>query len=125
MIYRLQESGAGKNPGIQIRRSARSAAYQLMYTAVGLVAFIVVLAVIREPRVLQRYTYTLGTLGLIVLAIPAVLPDRFSYSTEPRSGSRSAASRSSRASSPGSRSPYSSRVTWSGSGTCYRWPVAG
>ena len=79
-IYRLQESGRGKNPGIQISTlSTSSALIQLMYTAVGLVAFVLVLAVIREPRVLQRYTYTLGTLGLIVLAIPAVLPDRFSY----------------------------------------------
>ena len=79
MIYRLQESGVGKNPGLQISTlKTDAAAIQLMYTAVGLVAFVVVLAVIREPRVLQRYTYTLGTLGLIVLAIPAVLPDRYS-----------------------------------------------
>jgi cell division protein FtsW (lipid II flippase) len=80
MIYRLQESGRGKNPGIQLQTlSTSSALIQLMYTAVGLVAFVLVLAVIREPRILQRYTYTLGTLGLIVLAIPAILPNRFSY----------------------------------------------
>jgi cell division protein FtsW (lipid II flippase) len=80
MIYRLQESGRGKNPGFQIiTLTTHAALIQLMYTAVGLVAFVLVLAVIREPRILQRYTYTLGTLGLIVLAIPAVLPDRFSY----------------------------------------------
>lgn len=78
-IYRLQESGVGKNPGLQISTlSTRAALFQLMYTAIGLIAFVVVLAVIREPRILQRYTYTLGTLGLIVLAIPAVLPAQFS-----------------------------------------------
>jgi cell division protein FtsW (lipid II flippase) len=80
MIYRLQESGLGKNPGLQISTlTAHAALIQLLYTAIGLIAFVVVLAVIREPRVLQRYTYTLGTLGLVVLAIPAILPDRFSY----------------------------------------------
>ena len=37
-------------------------------------AFIAVLALVREPRVLQRYTYTLGAVGLVLLAIPALLP---------------------------------------------------
>ncbi|HET7018058.1 MAG TPA: FtsW/RodA/SpoVE family cell cycle protein [Streptosporangiaceae bacterium] len=79
MIYRLQESGLGKNPGLPISTLKTDAALiQLVYTAVGLIGFVVVLAVIREPRILQRYTYTLGTLGLIVLAIPAVLPSRYS-----------------------------------------------
>jgi len=31
-----------------------------------------VLAVIREPRTLQRYTYTFGVIGLVLLAIPAL-----------------------------------------------------
>ncbi len=75
MIYRLQESGTNGNPGLPISTlTTHAALYQLMWTAVGIVAFIVVLAVIREPRVLQRYTYTLGTLGLFLLAIPALLP---------------------------------------------------
>jgi cell division protein FtsW (lipid II flippase) len=75
MIYRLQESGRKGNPGLPISTlTTHAALYQLMWTAVGIVAFIVVLVVIREPRVLQRYTYTLGTLGLILLAIPALLP---------------------------------------------------
>jgi cell division protein FtsW (lipid II flippase) len=75
MIYRLQESGRNGNPGMSISTlTAHAALYQLMWTAVGIVAFIVVLAVIREPRVLLRYTYTLGTLGLFLLAIPALLP---------------------------------------------------
>jgi cell division protein FtsW (lipid II flippase) len=75
MIYRLQESGRNGNPGPSISTlTTHAALYQLMWTAVGIVAFILVLAVIREPRVLLRYTYTLGALGLFLLAIPALLP---------------------------------------------------
>jgi cell division protein FtsW (lipid II flippase) len=79
MIYRLQESGRGGNPGNEISTLTSSAAVtQLVWTLVGVAAFVLVLFVIREPRVLQRYTYTLGAVGLILLAIPAVLPDSMS-----------------------------------------------
>ena len=79
MIYRLQESGRAGNPGLQITTlTSHAALFQLMWTAVGIVAFIAVLVVIREPRILQRYTYTLGTIGLILLAIPALLPTSLS-----------------------------------------------
>jgi len=75
MIYRLQESGIGNNPGAVISTLTTHAALtQLLYTAVSIVAFIATLALVREPRVLQRYTYTLGTIGLVLLAIPALLP---------------------------------------------------
>jgi cell division protein FtsW (lipid II flippase) len=79
MIYRLQQSGLDGNGGFPISTlTSHAAAYQLMYTAVGVIVFILVLVVIREPRILQRYTYTLGTVGLILLAIPAVLPTSLS-----------------------------------------------
>jgi cell division protein FtsW (lipid II flippase) len=79
MISRLQESGLNGSGGVPIGTlTSHAAAYQLMYTAVGVIVFIVVLIVIREPRILQRYTYTLGTVGLILLAIPAVLPTSLS-----------------------------------------------
>jgi cell division protein FtsW (lipid II flippase) len=75
MIYRLQQSGRGGNPGNAISTmSTTSTTMQVLYSAVGVAAFVAVLAIIREVRVLQRYTYTLGTLGLILLAIPALLP---------------------------------------------------
>ena len=75
MIYRLQESGRAGNPGSKIiTMSASTTAYQVVWSAIGIAAFIAVLVIIREPRVLQRYTYTLGALGLLLLAIPALLP---------------------------------------------------
>jgi cell division protein FtsW (lipid II flippase) len=79
MIYRLQQSGRDGNPGNQISTLSSSAtAMQVLYSAIGVAAFIAVLVFIREVRVLQRYTYTLGALGLILLAIPALLPDSMS-----------------------------------------------
>ena len=75
MIYRLQESGRHGNPGNVIGTLSGSATItQLVWTLIGVAAFVLVLFAIREPRVLQRYTYTLGAVGLILLAIPALLP---------------------------------------------------
>ena len=75
MIYRLNQSGRNGNPGNLVTDMPSSAtSTQLLYTGLGVVALIVVLVVISEARVLQRYTYTLGALGLLLLAIPAVLP---------------------------------------------------
>jgi cell division protein FtsW (lipid II flippase) len=75
MIYRLQEAGRGGNGGFVITTmSTSTTALQVLYTAVGIAAFVAVLAFIRQPRTLQRYTYTLGAIGLVLVALPAVLP---------------------------------------------------
>jgi cell division protein FtsW (lipid II flippase) len=75
MIYRLAESGRNGNPGLQVTdMSASATTTQLLYTALGIVALVAVLVFISEVRVLQRYIYTLGALGLVLLAIPAMLP---------------------------------------------------
>jgi cell division protein FtsW (lipid II flippase) len=54
------------------------ATLQLAWSAVGIVAFIAVLVIVRDHRRLQRYTYTAMLVGLLLLAIPSVLPARFS-----------------------------------------------
>jgi len=51
---------------------------QLLWALVGLVLFVAVLAIIRDHRALARYAYTLMFVGLIALAIPAVLPSSLS-----------------------------------------------
>src|SRR4029077_12979167 len=82
MIWRLQGARrngiAGPQGGPLITLSTSSATTQLVWSALGIVAFILVLAFIKQPRVLQRYTYTLGAVGLVLLAIPALLPSSMS-----------------------------------------------
>jgi cell division protein FtsW (lipid II flippase) len=79
MIYRLQLSGRNGSPGRLISTmSSTTTEFQLVWSAGGLVAFILVLVLIKEPRVLQRYTYTFGAIGLVLLTIPALLPSSMS-----------------------------------------------
>jgi cell division protein FtsW (lipid II flippase) len=84
MIWRLQEAGRNGAAGPQTATgtistlSTSSATTQLMWSALGVIGFILVLAFIKQPRVLQRYTYTLGAAGLVLLAIPALLPSSMS-----------------------------------------------
>ncbi|MGW0807099.1 FtsW/RodA/SpoVE family cell cycle protein [Nonomuraea sp. NPDC002799] len=68
MIYRLESAKMG----------GASAANQIMWTAVGVVMFAVTLIVVRDHRMLQRLTYTAGAVGLVLLAIPALLPGSLS-----------------------------------------------
>ncbi|HEV2374339.1 MAG TPA: FtsW/RodA/SpoVE family cell cycle protein [Streptosporangiaceae bacterium] len=79
MIYRLQESGRNGNPGRTVfGTDPSSLTLQLVWSVLGVAAFVGVLALVRQPRMLQRYTYTLGAVGLALLAIPAVLPNSMS-----------------------------------------------
>ena len=71
MIHRLDIAGntlGGNNSG-------EDAPVQLLWATVGLVLFIAVLVVVRDHRVLARFAYTLALVGLVLLAIPAVLPN--------------------------------------------------
>jgi cell division protein FtsW (lipid II flippase) len=75
MIHRLDlaegalASGAGRGP---------SANQQMLWTLVGVVAFSLVVIFLRDHRVLARYGYVCGVVGLVLLAIPALLPGAFS-----------------------------------------------
>lgn len=51
---------------------------QVLWTVIGLALFVAVLLVVRDHRVLSRYAYTLAAVGLLFLALPAVLPSTFS-----------------------------------------------
>ncbi|SDO04947.1 FtsW/RodA/SpoVE family cell cycle protein [Geodermatophilus sp. DSM 45219] len=54
--------------------SREDAPVQLVWATLGLVLFIGVLLVLRDHRLLARFAYTLALIGLVLLAIPAVLP---------------------------------------------------
>ena len=45
---------------------------QLIWTAVGVVAFAAVLIIVRDHTTLQRYTYTAAAAGLVLLLLPAL-----------------------------------------------------
>ena len=66
MIYRLQESGRNGNQGNLVSpvMSMSATKFQLLYSGVGVIGLVLVLVLISETRVLQRYTYTLGAVGL-------------------------------------------------------------
>jgi cell division protein FtsW (lipid II flippase) len=54
------------------------AGVQVVWTCIGLALFVTVLLVVRDHRALARYAYTLAAAGLAFLALPALLPARFS-----------------------------------------------
>jgi cell division protein FtsW (lipid II flippase) len=82
MIYRLHEVGRNGNPsasGNPITTLAGDAVtMQIVYTVIGVGCFVAFLIFIKEPRVLQRYTYIFGTIGIVLFALPAVLPSSIS-----------------------------------------------
>ncbi|PRW62340.1 FtsW/RodA/SpoVE family cell cycle protein, partial [Actinopolyspora mortivallis] len=47
---------------------------QVIYTAIGLVLFVLLLVFVSDHRSLAKYAYTCGLTGLVALALPAVLP---------------------------------------------------
>jgi cell division protein FtsW (lipid II flippase) len=51
---------------------------QVLWTCIGLALFVAVLLIVRDHRALARYAYTLAAAGLAFLALPAILPGRFS-----------------------------------------------
>jgi cell division protein FtsW (lipid II flippase) len=81
MIYRLQEVGRNGNPsdnGPIPTLNTSSTTVQIVYTAVGIACFIAFLVFVKEPRVLQRYTYILALVGIVLIALPAFLPTSIS-----------------------------------------------
>ncbi len=70
VIHRLDLAYADRAE--QLGRDVPSAAApaQLTWTAVGVVLFVVVLVLVRDHRILQRFTYTAMVAGLVLLLLP-------------------------------------------------------
>jgi len=78
LIHRLDLAAADSAASRGDPPPAGDAAHQVIWTALGLVLFVVVLVVLRDHRSLARYGYTSGAAGLILLITPAVLPAQYS-----------------------------------------------
>ena len=70
MIYRLDVAAAHKAELNGNPSPSPDVYAQLTWFTVAVILFIAVLFVVRDHRTLQRYTYTLGLLGLILLVLP-------------------------------------------------------
>jgi cell division protein FtsW (lipid II flippase) len=82
MIYRLNQAGrygnasASGSPISTLSKSATVA--QIIYSVLGIAVFVLFLALIKDIRQLQPYTYILGLVGIGLIAIPALLPGSIS-----------------------------------------------
>ena len=82
MIYRLNQAGRYGNPsasGGPISTLSKSATVtQVIYSVLGVAVFVAFLALVKDIRKLQPYTYILGLVGMFLIAIPALLPSSIS-----------------------------------------------
>ncbi len=82
MIYRLNQAGRAGNasasggPISTLRASATTT--QIIYSVLGVAVLVGFLALIKDIRRLQPYTYILGLTGIGLIAIPALLPSSIS-----------------------------------------------
>jgi cell division protein FtsW (lipid II flippase) len=74
MIYRIDLALSERFP----ETWSEAAPKQVLWTAIALVMFILVLAFLPDHRTLSRYGYTFGLAGLLLLALPGVLPGSLS-----------------------------------------------
>jgi cell division protein FtsW (lipid II flippase) len=73
MIYRLDLAYSERAVAANRDFSAQ-VPKQILWTTIALVLFLVVLKLVKDHRTLTRYGYTFGLVGLVLLALPAVLP---------------------------------------------------
>ncbi len=71
MIHRLDLAEGTLGPGGPRGPSANQ---QMLWTLVGVVAFSLVVAFLDDHRMLARYGYVCGLVGLVFLLVPAILP---------------------------------------------------
>ncbi|SEK73011.1 FtsW/RodA/SpoVE family cell cycle protein [Streptacidiphilus jiangxiensis] len=62
----------------QLHPNYPAAENQLLWSGLGIALFVAVMALLKDHRLLQRYTYLSGFAALVLLAVPAFFPDRAS-----------------------------------------------
>jgi cell division protein FtsW (lipid II flippase) len=78
MIHRLDLAKADRASALGQEAANELIGRQVAWTAVGLALFVAVLWVVRDHRTLARYGYTAGFTGLVLLALPGLLPSSIS-----------------------------------------------
>ncbi|MFC7755152.1 FtsW/RodA/SpoVE family cell cycle protein [Tsukamurella soli] len=72
IIHRLDLGSAHGENGVVTH--PEEANQQVLWTLLGVVVLVAVLALLRDHRTLSSYAYTIGLAGLVFLALPALLP---------------------------------------------------
>nr|WP_308163394.1 FtsW/RodA/SpoVE family cell cycle protein [Nocardia alni] len=78
LINRLDRAEATEAASEGQPAPSSDSAHQMIWTAVAIALFAVVLAVVRNHSQPAKYAYTCGLAGVVALLVPAVLPSRFS-----------------------------------------------
>jgi cell division protein FtsW (lipid II flippase) len=78
MIHRLDLATAERATAAGRDAPVELISRQVAWTAIGLTLFVAVLWVIRDHRTIARYAYTAGFAGLVLLALPGLLPSSIS-----------------------------------------------
>lgn len=78
MIHRLDLADQASAASVGDPVPAGNLPHQIAWTTFGLVLFVAVLALVRDHRMLARYGYTCGLVGLAALALPGLLPSAIS-----------------------------------------------
>ena len=78
LIYRLDLADATAAASVGDPIPAGNVPYQIAWTALALGLFVAVLVLVHDHRMLARYGYTCGLVGLALLALPGLLPGAIS-----------------------------------------------
>src|SRR6478752_1494025 len=78
MIHRLDLADKASAASVGGPVPAGNLPHQIAWTTFGLALFVGVLALVRDHRMLARYGYTCGLVGLAALALPGLLPSAVS-----------------------------------------------
>jgi cell division protein FtsW (lipid II flippase) len=78
MIHRLDLADAVKAAASGDPPPTDAIGKQIAWTAIGLALFVVVLWVVRDHRKISRYAFTCGLAGIVLLALPGLLPSSIS-----------------------------------------------